>query len=91
MTTISTTLLLPSFIFTYLCIGEFAAFVIGWNLILEYVIGVAIVSKGIAYYMDMLIFDSFGINITQITSISWNLSDYFDFFSFFIPILIGGE
>lgn len=74
-----------------MCIGEFVAFIIGWNLILEYVIGVALVSKGIASYVDMLVFDKIGLNITQVTPITVNPLEYFDFFAFFIPILIGGE
>lgn len=71
--------------------GEFAAFVVGWNLLLEQVIGVAVVAKGIASYVDTLIFDSARVNITQIQPISSNISDYFDFFAFFIPILVGGN
>ncbi|XP_075258083.1 cationic amino acid transporter 3-like isoform X2 [Convolutriloba macropyga] len=41
-----------AYIYTYLTIGEFAAFVIGWNLILEHVIGAAAVVRGLLGYID---------------------------------------
>lgn len=88
---LSSKLLMPSFIFTYLCMGEFAAFVVGWNLLLEQVIGVALAAKGIAAYVDMLIFDRAGVNMTPLQPDASNISDYFDFFAFFIPILVGGK
>ncbi|KAF2882608.1 hypothetical protein ILUMI_23576 [Ignelater luminosus] len=44
-----------AYIYSYVTIGEFMAFVIGWNLILEYVIGSASVVKGLFTYLDALI------------------------------------
>ncbi|XP_044754760.1 cationic amino acid transporter 2-like isoform X1 [Coccinella septempunctata] len=43
-----------AYIYTYVCIGEFCAFIIGWNLILEYLIGSATVTKAIFTYLDKL-------------------------------------
>lgn len=87
--------LLPAYIFIHACIGELFAFVIGWNLILDYVIAVALASKGIAAYFDVLIFGSIdfvgAVNGGSLTKDWQNWSSYFDVFSFFIPILIAGE
>ncbi|CAH0554872.1 unnamed protein product [Brassicogethes aeneus] len=43
-----------AYVYSYVCIGEFFAFVIGWNLILEYLIGSATVTKAIFLYIDKL-------------------------------------
>lgn len=80
-----------AYIYSYVCIGEFIAFVIGWNLLLEYIIGSASVSKGLSLYLDTLISDTFKNTFTKIAPMTWDfLADYFDFFAFGIPLLLGG-
>ncbi|XP_076251398.1 cationic amino acid transporter 2-like [Rhynchophorus ferrugineus] len=41
-----------AYIYSYVCIGEFFAFIIGWNLILEYLIGSAACVKALFLYFD---------------------------------------
>ncbi|KAG5683867.1 hypothetical protein PVAND_013128 [Polypedilum vanderplanki] len=43
-----------AYIYSFVTIGEFIAFLIGWNLILEYAIGSASVAKGISNYVDSI-------------------------------------
>jgi solute carrier family 7 (cationic amino acid transporter), member 2 len=43
------------YIYAYVTIGEFIAFLIGWDMILEYAIGSASVAKGITNYIDALV------------------------------------
>lgn len=79
-----------AYIFTYVAIGEFLAFIVGWNLILEYVIGAASISKGLSLYIDSLMNDTMKNYFTRVAPISWDfLSSYFDFFAFGCPLLIG--
>ena len=41
-----------AYIYTYLTIGELVAFVIGWNLVLEHVIGAAAIVRGLLGYIN---------------------------------------
>ncbi|PUB11650.1 amino acid permease [Paenisporosarcina sp. OV554] len=51
--------------FTYTTLGEFIAFIIGWDLVLEYLLAVSAVSVGWSGYFQSLL-SGFGINIPTI-------------------------
>lgn len=66
------------------------AFIVGWNLILEYVIGAASISKGLSLYIDSLANNTMKNCFESIAPIHSDFfADYFDFFSFGGPLLIG--
>ncbi|XP_050433654.1 cationic amino acid transporter 2-like [Adelges cooleyi] len=44
-----------AYIYTYVAVGEFPAFIIGWNLIIEHIIGVASIGKATSNYFDSLL------------------------------------
>uniref|UniRef100_A0A1B6KPK8 Cationic amino acid transporter C-terminal domain-containing protein n=1 Tax=Graphocephala atropunctata TaxID=36148 RepID=A0A1B6KPK8_9HEMI len=71
-----------AYIYSYVTVGELAAFIIGWNLILEYVIGTASVARGLSNYIDSLSGKVMSTSLTEALPIgvSW-LSPYPDFLS----------
>uniref|UniRef100_A0AAG5DJF9 Cationic amino acid transporter C-terminal domain-containing protein n=1 Tax=Anopheles atroparvus TaxID=41427 RepID=A0AAG5DJF9_ANOAO len=79
-----------AYIYSYVCIGEFMAFIIGWNLMLEYIIGSASVSRGLSLYIDTLANDTMKTRFREVAPIEWDfMSNYFDFFAFSVAILLG--
>ncbi|CRK91188.1 CLUMA_CG004871, isoform A [Clunio marinus] len=78
-----------AYIYSFVTIGEFVAFLIGWNLILEYAIGSASVSKGITNYIDEITgnrISNFWIEIVPI-SVPF-FGRYADFFALGIIIVV---
>lgn len=78
-----------AYVYSYVSVGEFIAFTIGWNLILEYVIGTASVAKGMALYIDSLCNNSIARTMIEVAPIKIPfMADYPDFFAFSLVLLI---
>lgn len=78
-----------AYIYTFITVGEFVAFLIGWNLILEYAIGSAAIAKGITSYIDALVgnqISDFWLRIMPM-DIPY-LGRYVDLFAFGIVIAV---
>lgn len=60
-----------AYTYSYAVLGEFLAWLIGWNLLLEYTLGVAVVAIGIAVYLGEVLS---GVGLTLPT---WATSGYF--------------
>ncbi|VVC24804.1 Hypothetical protein CINCED_3A025062 [Cinara cedri] len=74
--------------YAYIAVGELAAFIVGWNLLLEYTIGGASVAKGMSLYLDSLgnkTMETFFRSIYEI-DLPY-LSQYFDFTAMFIVFI----
>uniref|UniRef100_A0A2H8U154 Low affinity cationic amino acid transporter 2 n=1 Tax=Melanaphis sacchari TaxID=742174 RepID=A0A2H8U154_9HEMI len=78
-----------AYVYSYVGVGEFVAFVIGWNLILEYVIGTASVAKAFSNYIDALLDYPVKTTMTYLFPINVSfLADYPDVLSFSLVILL---
>ena len=79
-----------AYVYSYVVIGEFFAFVVGWNLILEYGIGAASVIKGLTTYVDALLdkrIKKFTVKYVG-EPVLFGSAIYLDFFSFILCILV---
>lgn len=78
-----------AYMFTYISVGEIWAFLIGWNVILEYMIGGAAVARAWSGYLDA-IFDHKIKNFTETHVGRWHvpfLAHYPDFLAFSILLV----
>ncbi|XP_068633243.1 high affinity cationic amino acid transporter 1-like [Battus philenor] len=79
-----------AYVYTYVAVGEFVAFIIGWNMILESIFGTASVAKGLSLYVDSMLNKSMSnwfLAATPMNSV--HLSPFFDLFSFLAVIILG--
>lgn len=79
-----------AYIYSYVTIGEFVAFTIGWNLIMEYVIGAASVARGLSLYLDSMIgnqMEAFYRNLYEFRDMDF-ISEYFDILAFGISTVV---
>ncbi|GIY77541.1 high affinity cationic amino acid transporter 1, partial [Caerostris darwini] len=78
-----------AYVYSYVTVGEFMAFVIGWNLVLEYVIGTASVARGYSDYLDSMFNQTMARHLNATLPIHVeSLSSYPDFLSFGITLLL---
>ncbi|XP_076759931.1 cationic amino acid transporter slimfast [Xylocopa sonorina] len=78
-----------AYVYSYVTVGEFIAFIIGWNLILEYIIGTASVARGLSNYLDALIGNVISKALYAAMPIRVPfLSEYPDFFAFSVVLLL---
>ncbi|XP_046468574.1 cationic amino acid transporter 2 isoform X1 [Neodiprion pinetum] len=77
-----------AYVYSYVAVGEFIAFLIGWTLILEYVIGSASVVRALSTYVDALFNDTMKTTFQSAMPIQIDyLSAYPDFFAFGITLV----
>lgn len=79
-----------AYVYSYVTMGELCAFVIGWNLFLEYVIGASSVARAWSEYFDSILNSRIrNYTLTNIGEIhASGLSRYPDFFALLLVLLV---
>ncbi|GFY48233.1 cationic amino acid transporter 2 [Trichonephila inaurata madagascariensis] len=78
-----------AYVYSYVTVGELMAFIIGWNLILEYVIGTASVARGYSGYIDSLFNGTMQKRLQEVMPMNiQHVSEYPDFLAFGITIFL---
>jgi basic amino acid/polyamine antiporter, APA family len=77
-----------AYTYSYIAFGEFIAFLVGWNLILEYLVGnMAVAISWSAYFISLL--ENFHIHIPNYLLKPFNVPAFFIVFFITILLLIG--
>ncbi|AHI01260.1 amino acid permease [Kutzneria viridogrisea] len=74
-----------AYTFSYATFGEFVAWIIGWDLILEFALAAAVVAKGWSAYLSQ-VFSLFGMNVPTVVQIG---SVEFDWGTVLIVLVLG--
>ncbi len=76
-----------AYTFSYVALGEFLAWLIGWDLILEFTVGAATVAKGWGGYLDSVL-GTLGVTLPGALASSPSEGGYFDVPAAFIVVLM---
>ncbi|KAF9355173.1 Cationic amino acid transporter-1 [Mortierella sp. NVP85] len=86
-----------AYTYAYATVGELPAWMIGWNLILEYMVGAATVSVGFSSYFVSFMNDAFGVELSKTWTtapVVWEQEEflrsdaYFNVPAFVVSILV---
>lgn len=79
-----------AYVYSYVTVGELCSFIIGWNLILEYVIGASSVARAWSSYCDSIVNDSIrNFTIANLGEMHVpGLGKYPDFFALTVVLII---
>jgi amino acid transporter len=78
-----------AYVYIYVTIGEFAAFIMGWDLVLEYMIGVAASASALSQYINSVAKDRIHLALEGAMPMRINgLAPYPDFLAFFLAVAV---
>src|SRR3712207_158612 len=78
-----------AYTFTFATIGQLVAFIIGWDLVLEFTIGAAAVAVGFAGYLDSLLDQVFGGTLPESIASPPGDGGSFNLFAVAVVLLVG--